>query len=146
MQATGPTCAIEQFSLAHTALNTRYDAATIAAAFVQELTNSLARQGFQIQESHPSLETQTFSIEGAFVRIDEGNRFLRYFLTWVAGSAMVEVEGWLFRAGVPLCELYTKASLGAGVFGGSPQGLLKRCAQNAAKQIARQVITAVTRP
>jgi hypothetical protein len=145
MQQIGPTCAIEPFSSAHTALKTQTDPGSITAVFYQELARNLARQGLQIQESHPSLEPQAYSIEGAFVRIDEGNRFLRYFLTWVAGAAVVEVEGWLFQGDVPVRELYSKVSLGVGVFGGSTQKLLKRCALNAAKQISNQVAKVIGR-
>lgn len=145
MQASGPTCAIEPFSSAHTALKTQTDPGAITGTFHQELARELAKFGLQVQESHPSLEPQAYSIEGAFVRIDEGNRVLRYFLTWVAGAAVVEVEGWLFRGDVPLRELYTKASMGVGILGGRTQGLLKRCAVNGAKQISRQVIAAIGR-
>jgi len=143
MEATPLTCSIEPFSIENTALKTQLDSGPLVALFHQELAGQLARHGLAVQESHPSLAQPHFSIEGAFVRIDEGNRVARYFLSWMAGQAVVEVEGWLYQNNRPVRELYAKGSQGAGIFGGAAEGLLKKSASFAAKQIANQVAQAL---
>jgi hypothetical protein len=139
MQPTAVSCAIEPFSTTSAALKTSRDPAAIAGQFHSTLIKELSDHGVALRESHPSLGQPDFTIEGAFVLIDEGDRALRYFLSFLAGAAVVEVKGRLFRDDFPLTELHARTSQAVGVFGGSPESMLRQCATAAGRQIAMQV-------
>lgn len=144
MNLEGKTCTIAQFSLDGALLQTQSDLVVISDAFHEELTGQLAKAGLLLQEPHPLLGPAEFTLEGQFVRVDEGNRALRYFLTFLAGAATVEAEGQLYHGDWPVTPLHSKAQQTIGLFGGSGLGLLKTCTRTAAAQIANQVIEALT--
>lgn len=143
MELRDKTCAIERFSTAQALVKTGFDVGPVTDVFHSEIARHLSKQGLLIQESHPSLGQQDITVEGQFVLIDEGNRVLRYFLTGLAGNAVLEVEGKLFHEDIPVTDLYAKATQTAGIFGGSSQKLLKICAAAAARQVSNQVLEAL---
>jgi len=87
--------------------------------------------------------TKPVVIEGNFVRIDEGSRWMRYVLTLFAGHAVVEVDGNATLDGQQIAELHYVEKSAAGLFGGNSRDLLKLCAGGAARKIAKNVIQEV---
>ena len=143
MELQGRTCAIEPFSTAQAVIKAKFDTAPIEGAFNRQLVDRLSGKGLLVQEIHPGLGQADVTIEGQFVLIDEGNRAQRYFLTGLAGSAALEVEGRLFFGDVPVTELHARVNRTAGFFGGGAQQLLQTAAVAAARQIADLVIAAL---
>jgi len=64
-------------------------------------------------------------------------------LTFLAGKAVVEVEGELMADGRQLALLNAKSKQSGGLFGGSGKGLLKLCAKSCAGKVAKQIISAL---
>jgi hypothetical protein len=144
MPPTATNCVVEPFATASATLKTSRDTAALASRFHGALSAELSKHGVTLQESHPSLGQPDFTVEGSFVLIDEGDRALRYFLSFLAGAAIVEVTGRLFQGDVPVAELHARSSQSLGVFGGSPDRLLELCATAAARQVASQILEACT--
>ena len=115
----------------------------LAGQFHDTLMKELSKHGVALQESHPSLDQPDFTIEGAFVLIDEGDRALRYFLSFLAGAAVVEVKGRLFQGDFPVTELHARATQSVGVFGGDPERMVRQCATAGGRQIVMQVLEAL---
>jgi hypothetical protein len=143
MQPTAVSCTIEPFTTTSAALKTSRDPAALAGQFHDALIKELSKQGVALKESHPSPGQADFTIEGSFILIDEGDRALRYFLSFLAGAAIVEVKGRLFQGDVPVTELHARTSQSVGVFGGDPERMLRQCATTAGRQIAAQVCEAI---
>ena len=143
MELTGKTCAIEPFSTEQAVVRTQSNLSPILGAFHQELSKRLSKDGLLIGAAPAGLGACDFTVEGQFVRIDEGNRAARYFLTFLAGAATVEVEGRLFHGEFPVTDLYAKGVQSIGIFGGSSERMLQTCAAGAAGQIAGQIIEAL---
>ena len=144
MPTTATACVVEPFSTANAALNSSSDPAVLAAQFHSVLVQELSKRGVTPKESHPLLSRPTYAVEGSFVQIDEGDRALRYFLSFLAGAAFLEVKGWLFQGDMPVIELHARTSQSIGVFGGDSKRMLLTCAAAAGKQIALQVDEAIT--
>ena len=90
------------------------------------------------------MEGQEITVRGQFIRIDEGDRWLRWFSSFLAGKTVIEVEGKLFFGDIHVTDLYAKATQAWGVFlGGNSQELLKICARIAAKKVSKQIIKAL---
>jgi hypothetical protein len=76
------------------------------------------------------------------LQMDEGNRFLRYFLTLFAGATRLTIDGYVLDRmgqGIPF-NLEHRCR--AGIFGGSGNGLLKTSAAVLAGKIAKMVTKA----
>ena len=144
MELTGRTCSIESFAADQALVKAGFDIAPLVAVFHQELDKQLSKRGLVIAGVPGDPGEDDFTIEGQFVRIDEGNRAARYFLTFMAGAATLEVEGRLFHREYPVMHLHAKGSQSMGVFGGSSERMLKTCAAGAASQIASQVLEALS--
>jgi hypothetical protein len=143
MELTGKTCAIEPFSADQAVIQTHSNLGPILDAFHQELSKRLSKDGLLIGAASAGLGACDFTVEGQFVRIDEGNRAARYFLTFLAGAASVEVEGRLFHGEYPVMDLHAKGVQSIGIFGGSSERMLQTCAAAAAGQIAGQIAEAL---
>lgn len=139
MQPTAITCAVEPFSMVSAALKTSRDPAAIASQFHEALSKELSKRGVALQKSRLGFDQTGFAAEGSFILIDEGDRALRYFLSFLAGAAVVEVKGRLFQGDFPITELHARASQSIGMFGGSPDGMLRLCATAAGRQVAMQI-------
>ena len=143
MELEGRTCAVEPFSTARAAVKAKFDVGPIVEAFHEQLGNHLGQSGILLQETHPSMGQPEITIEGQFVLIDEGSRAMRYFMTGLAGSAVVEVEGCLFHGEIPVTDLHAQVKQTAGVFGGSAEKLLRHCVAGVAQQVYNQVVAAL---
>lgn len=143
MELEGKRCAIEPFSIAQAQVKIGFDARIITDVFQKELSKRLSKKRLSIQKSHPSMGQQKITVRGQFIRIDEGDRWLRLSLPFLAGKAVIEVKGKLFFGDIHVTDLYSKAIQAIGALGGSSQGLLKICAKIAAKKVSKQIIKAL---
>lgn len=83
------------------------------------------------------------AVQGNFIKIDEGNRWLRYFLTFLAGHAILEVEGTLFYNGQQVDVFHLTKRQVMGIFGGDSKEMLKLCAKAAAADIVKKLIAKI---
>lgn len=116
--------------------------AIIAAEFHRSLTEALAEAGLPLYNADSGKQIK---ITGCFIQIDEGNKFLRYLVPWLAGKARVEVEGSLMINGVGAAYLYAKEEKGFvfSVFGGENKILLMESAEKCGRRIAEQATAAL---
>ena len=76
------------------------------------------------------------------VSIDQGNRFLRYFLTFFAGGTCLEVTGAVTGRDGRQVPIRFRHRCTAGLFGGSGLKLLKLDAAYVGKKVAKAVLNA----
>ncbi len=144
MKLEGKRCAIEPFSIVQNQVKTSFDVRPLTEIFQGELSKRLSKKGLSIQESHPSMRGQDITVRGQFIQIDGGDRWLRWFSSFLAGKTVIEVKGKLFLGDTQVTDLYAKATQVWGVFlGGNSQRLLKICAKIAAKKVSKQIIKAL---
>jgi hypothetical protein len=136
MDYQGKVCCLTPFSTANTVVKAKFDTSEITNLFQETLNSQLQKKGLTLQQEEMGAQ---ILIRGKIVNVDEGNRWLRYFLTFLGGKTVFEAEGEIVIDGVPSGELHSMKKSGIGVFGGSPQGLLKANAKSAAKDITSQV-------
>lgn len=74
------------------------------------------------------------------VSIVAGNRFLRYFLTFIAGKTCFEITGVVRGTAGKASEFTYRHKTGVGVFGGNSLSLLKMDAAITANRVAKLVI------
>ncbi len=144
MELTGRTCSIEPFAVGQALVKAGFDIGPLVNVFHEELYKQLSKRGLVIAGAPGNPGGDDFTIEGQFVRIDAGNRAARYFLTFMAGAATLEVEGRLYHGEFPVMHLHARGSQSMGVLGGSSERMLKTCAAGAANQLASQVLEALS--
>jgi len=120
-----------------------FDVLPVLETFAGALAKRVRKQyDLQIVSSEADFVPGT---PGAFVRvvrIDQGNRFLRYFLTLFGGKTVLEAEGHVIGpAGTKKDFLLTHKG-SAGFFGGSAIGLLKVNARTLAAKIGKMMLKA----
>ena len=133
----GKTCCLEPFSTENTVVKAKFETKEITDLFNETLNSQLEKKGLTMQKE---LGEAPIKVHGEVVNVDEGNRWLRYFLTFLGGKTVFEVEGKVVVNGVPSAELHSVKKSGTGLFGGSSQGLLKANAKAAAKDITNQIV------
>jgi hypothetical protein len=138
MSYQGKPCVVEVWDAKQAVIKASFDLTPITTEFQQCLVNQLTKNGVPLAQQSPDSEV---IVRGKYVRIDEGSQFLRYMLTFIAGKAIVQVEGELFVKGKGTARLSATAKRGWGLFGGNSQSLLKGCAKTCANTIARQVMS-----
>jgi hypothetical protein len=74
------------------------------------------------------------------VHVDEGNRFLRYFLTLFAGKTVLEVDGEVLSVSGQREQFYEKHKGMGGIFGGAAINLLKMSGKYLGKKIAKKAL------
>ena len=138
MNYRGSKCVVERFNTLGAQIKTSFDTSEIVSELHITLEKQLAKQGLILGQG--SMENEVV-VKGRFVRIDEGDRLLRYFLTFLAGKAAVEVEGELFYRGRKVAALHAVEKRSAGLFGGSSKGLVRLCANSCGQRIVKQVVS-----
>jgi hypothetical protein len=73
-------------------------------------------------------------------RIDEGNQFLRYFLTFLAGKTVLEVTGNVRSASGTQVTIHETHKGMAGLMGGSSKSLIKASAKYLGTKIAKKAL------
>jgi hypothetical protein len=117
-----------------------FDAAEITAELKTNLEKRLLDKGVAVRWSDQATSPQLLI---RVVEIDQGNRFLRYLLPFIA-PAVLEVEGQMAAGGSNPQELHYVQRGQVGLFGGSARGMLRVCAQRVAKKIASDVLQGLT--
>lgn len=138
----GRSFRLEPFLTANTVVKAKFDTSEITDHFQETLNGQLAKHGLAAYQGQG--EPQVL-IRGKVVTVDEGNRWLRYFLTFLGGKTVFEVEGEVVVGGVPVSEVHSVKKSGMGVFGGNAEGLLRGNAGAAAKDISGQIIKTLKR-
>jgi hypothetical protein len=138
----GKSLYFQPFSTTNTVVKAKFDTSEITDFFQETLRHQLEKKGLVISKGEGEAQIM---IRGQVVTVDEGNRWLRYFLTFLGGKTVFEVEGEVLINSVPAGEVHSAKKSGIGVFGGNSEGLLKANAKAAAKDITGQVIKLLKR-
>jgi len=81
-------------------------------------------------------------VRGRILRIDEGSRALRYFVSFGAGAASLGVDGEAVRPdGNRIGAFADERRSGWGMFGGSGENLLQRDLREVAEDVGEMVAT-----
>jgi len=119
-------------------INASFDASpvlqSLADAFAKKLRK---RYDVQIvQQAPPDAPSATIRL----VQVDEGNRFLRYFLTFFAGKTILEIEGRTTNQ-TSGQQFFHETHKGiTGVIGGSALGLLKVSGKALGTKVAKKLL------
>jgi hypothetical protein len=142
MKYKGKPCVVEVWDTSQAVVKAPFGITVITAEFQEGLNRQLMKKGIPLEQKNP--DSEVFA-RGKYVRVDAGNRLLRYILSLLAGQAVIEVEGELIVKGEPKASLHAKAKQGWGLFGGNSESLLKGCAKTCARRIAKQVASSLKR-
>lgn len=142
MDFEGKSFRLQPFSTVNTVVKAKFDTSEITNLFQESLNHHLEKKGLVIYQGQGEAQIM---IRGQVVTVDEGNRWLRYFLTFLGGKTVFEAEGEVLINGVSAGEVHSVKKSGIGLFGGNSIGLLKTNAKAVAKDITGQVIKVLKR-
>jgi len=140
MEFEGKFCYLEPFSTVNTVVKAKFETSEISDVFDETLSKNLSKKRLAILKEAGGAPVV---VRGQVVSIDEGNQWLRYFLTFLAGKTVFEVEGEVLVNGAKVADLHAVKKRGIGVFGGSSKGLLITNTKAAAKSVASQIVSAI---
>jgi len=132
-----PTCHLV-LSAAGTDVNANFDASPVLVSFAETFAKSLKKK-FDVQLSPPPAGAAALVAFVRVIRIDQGNRWLRYFFGLFAGGTTLEVDGHVTAPGGQPNSFLLKNRGRLGIMGGDSLGLLKLNARVLAKKIAKRV-------
>lgn len=119
-------------------VNASFDASPVMDAFAEAFAKKVRRRyDVQIVTAPPDASPCAFI---RLVRIDEGNRFLRYFLTFFAGKTVLELEGEVRSASGVQQSIHETHKGTAGLLGGGSLGLLKLSAKHLGTKVAKKTL------
>jgi len=146
MEYNGKQCTVETWDASEGKMKVSFDTSVVMAEFQAALKQQLAKRGLLVKESS---EEALIQVRCRFIRINEGNRFLRHIhlSMFGFGNAVIEVDGELIVGGEKVADLEVTARKGNNFhfFGGSGKVLLIRCAKDCAKKISKKVISGLKR-
>ena len=116
------------------AVKASFPVGEVAEAFRRQFDKDWAKRSRKL-----SLQAQV-TVEGNFVRIDEGSRFLRWLLTWIAGHAVVEIEGRFSVNGQPVDSFHFTQKYGFGLAGGNSKSMVLCGAEALASRVVDTVV------
>ncbi len=123
---------ISKFGTNNTAVKAKFAVDSIVVNMENALKNRLIKQGYSVDGKG------TVAITGDFVMIDEGNRFLRWFIgPFGVGATKLEVEGKITENGKEVKNFYLKQKGYGGFGGGNSQQLLVGSTRGIAKKIVK---------
>ncbi len=124
-------------SLQGAVLNLSCDASYIVNQLQRSLEKKLGKNGVVLswQDIPEGSEVRI-----GFVRIDQGNRFLRWLFPFIA-PAVVEVEGELTIGGSGPRPFHYVRKAQVGFLGGSAESMLGVCASRVGNHIAKTILT-----
>ena len=117
-------------------LKVSFDAAEITEEMRTSLEKRLLNKGVAVQWTEQATGSELLI---RVVEANQGNRFLRYLLPFIA-PAILEVEGQIALSGSSPQQLHYVQRAQVGLFGGSAKSMLKSCAQRVANKIASDVL------
>jgi len=123
---------------------TAYERATngFGLEFAQALAKNLNESGFDADAvpRGAAVPTDVMLVHGDVVKIDGGNRALRYTVGFGAGAAEFRVRGKVVgQSGDTVGQFATSRRAGVGAFGGDTESLMHRCVESVADDVADMV-------
>lgn len=103
----------------------------VADMLAKELASFCSEQGFEIVNGKAQ-----YTIKGEVVKIVQGSQILRYLLPFLAGEAMVEIQGEVVEGAYSSKPFHIKKTFSMGAFGGSSKGMIKSGLRLAGMKIA----------
>jgi hypothetical protein len=120
------------------AVNAKFDASPALDSFVEGFARKLKKK-FDVQITNVAPDAAPCAII-RLLRVEEGNRWLRYFLTLLAGATVLEIDGEIRSPSgqrAPFAERH-KGSIG--LVGGDSLGLLKTSGKYLGGKIAKKLM------
>jgi hypothetical protein len=96
-----------------------------------ELAKRLGKLGYSVADGADA------AIEGDFIKIDKGNKFVRYLTMGIGGAVQIEVQGKVTKAGSTLEEFNVTGKANSGSWITSVNWIASFAAKDAAKRIAK---------
>lgn len=103
----------------------------VSEMLAKELGTFCGEQGFEIVNGKAQ-----YTIRGEIVKIVQGSQILRYLFPFLAGEAMVEIQGEVSQGPHSTKSFHIKKTFSMGAFGGSSKGMIKDGLRLAAMKIA----------
>lgn len=116
-------------------VNATFDTSPVLTTFVETFAKKLKKR-FDVQLTPPATDDPAMVCFVRVIRIDQGNRFLRYFLGLFAGATVFEIDGRVTAPGRPPVPFTLKHKGRMGLFGGNSLSLLKLSSKVLAKKVA----------
>ncbi len=138
LRAPGLPVCYMMFSVEHAQLKTTFDVSPALQMFAEGFAKKLRKQ-FDVQ----IVPTAPEGAPAIFVRllfVDEGNRFLRYFLALFAGKTVLEIDGEIRNALGQRAPFHETHKGALGVFGGASIGLLKVSGKYLGTKLAKKLM------
>jgi hypothetical protein len=128
----GTAISVKKFDMANAAVKADFSTDFLADLLAQELTKRVGKEGFNTSGS------ANYSIEGRFTLINQGSRFMRWFIgPFGAGATKCEVEGSIKEDGRELTSFCFLQKGYGGFGGGNSSMLLSLSITTLAKRIAK---------
>ena len=132
MLAKDKSIQVKKFNTTNAAVKAKFNITGVADILDAELKNRLTKQGYSVSEKG------AITIQGEFVMINEGSRFLRWFIgPFGAGATKLEVEGKILEGNKELQNFNLKQKGYGGFGGGNSENLLKGSAKTIAKKVVK---------
>jgi hypothetical protein len=126
------------FSVEHARLNAHFDASAALQDFAEGFAKK-ARKQFDVQIS-TSAPDGTAAIYTRLLFVEEGNRWLRYFLALFAGKTILELDGEIRNAAGQRMPFHETHKGSIGIFGGDSLGLLKVSGKYLGGKMAKRLL------
>jgi len=126
------TIRIEPFQVRASGFDCRvFTEAQLSELLAKELAGFCGEQGFEIVGGKAQ-----YTIRGEIVKVVQGSQILRYLLPFLAGEAMVEIQGEVSQGMHSSKPFHIKKTFSMGAFGGTSKGMIKDGLRLAAMKIA----------
>lgn len=127
---------VKKLSTENAAVKIKFDKQEIVDNMYDETKNMLTKLGKTMVED----ENQGITVEGDFVMINEGNRWLRYLIGPMGvGCAKLEVEGTIKERDNVIKNFHFQEKGYGGIGGGASKVLLKHCVRKMVKKMKNEI-------
>ena len=126
-------------SLEGATLNISYESSKVANRLRRELERRLGKKGVALAWQD---QPQASEVRIRFVRIDQGNQFLRWLLPFVA-PAVVEIEGEINASGRTAKPFHYIRKTHFAMFGGAAKYMVGVCADRLAGDLTKEILRMV---
>ena len=127
---------VKKLSTENAAVKIKFSEQEIVENMYEETKKMLTKLGKNLVED----ENQGITIEGDFVMINEGSRWLRYLVgPFGVGSAKLEVEGTIKERDHVIKNFHYKEKGYGGIGGGAAKVLLSHCCKKMVKKMKDEI-------
>jgi len=126
------------FSVEHARLSITFDVSAALQNFAEGFAKK-ARKKFDVQIA-PTAPDGAAAVFVRLLYVDEGNRWLRYFLALFAGKTVLEIDGEMRNAAGQRTPFHETHKGSVGVFGGHSLGLLKVSGKYLGGKLAKKLM------